>query len=103
MSLAKAAELNHYPGPRHVLDLAAQLQLYCAARWRRSRLRPHAPEAARLGTLIVDREQELDQLFATQAVNSHTLRSLTNTLPSFTAVCARAPASPCRGEAAAVA
>ena len=27
MGLAKAAELNHYPGPRHVLDLAAPLQL----------------------------------------------------------------------------
>jgi hypothetical protein len=26
MGLAKAAELNHYPGPRHVLELADQLQ-----------------------------------------------------------------------------
>ena len=27
MGLAKVAELNHYPGPRHVLDLAEPLQL----------------------------------------------------------------------------
>ena len=27
MGLAKTAELNHYPGPRHVLDLADELQL----------------------------------------------------------------------------
>jgi len=27
MGLAKAAELNHYPGPRHVLDLASELKL----------------------------------------------------------------------------
>jgi hypothetical protein len=27
MGLAKAAELNRYPGPRHVPELAAQLQL----------------------------------------------------------------------------
>ena len=27
MSLALAAELNHYPGPRHVVDLAKELGL----------------------------------------------------------------------------
>jgi hypothetical protein len=27
MGLAKATELNHYPGPRHVLDLVVPLQL----------------------------------------------------------------------------
>jgi hypothetical protein len=77
MGLAKAAELNHYPGPRHVLDLAAQLQLSAAQRaeTQQSYDRMHQ-EAVRLGTLIVDKERELDQLFATQAVHSDTLRSL---------------------------
>jgi hypothetical protein len=76
--LAKAAELNHYPGPRHVLDLAAQLQLSAAQRAETQQIydRMHQ-EAVRLGTLIVDKEQELDQLFATQAVHSDTLRRLT--------------------------
>src|SRR5262245_30244314 len=27
MGFAKAGELNHYPGPKHVLDLAKQLNL----------------------------------------------------------------------------
>jgi len=29
MGLAKAAELNHYPGPAHVLELASQLNPLC--------------------------------------------------------------------------
>lgn len=78
MGLAKAAELNHYPGPRHVLDLAAQLHLSGAQRAETQQIydRMHQ-EAVRLGTLIVDKEQELDQLFATQVVHSDTLRRLT--------------------------
>jgi Spy/CpxP family protein refolding chaperone len=78
VGLAKAAELHHYPGPRHVLDLAAQLQLSAEQRAETQQIydRMHQ-EAVRLGTLIVDKEQELDQLFTTQAVHSDTLRSLT--------------------------
>jgi Spy/CpxP family protein refolding chaperone len=78
MGLAKAAELNHYPGPRHVLDLATQLQLSETQRAETQQIydRMH-PEAVRLGTLIVDKERELDHLFATEAVNSQTLQHLT--------------------------
>jgi len=78
MGLAKAAELNHYPGPRHVLDLAAQLQLSAAQRAETQQIydRMHQ-EAVRLGTLIVDKEKELDHLFATQTVHVDTLRNLT--------------------------
>jgi len=32
MGMAKAAELNGYPGPKHVLDLAQQLRLADAER-----------------------------------------------------------------------
>jgi len=32
MGLARAAELNHYPGPLHVLELAEQLGLSAAQR-----------------------------------------------------------------------
>jgi hypothetical protein len=40
MGFAKTAELNHYPGPRHVLDLADQLQLSVSnAKERRQSLR----------------------------------------------------------------
>jgi Spy/CpxP family protein refolding chaperone len=78
MGLAKAAELNHYPGPRHVLDLATQLQLSEPQRTETQQIydRMHQ-EAVRLGTLIVDKERELDRLFTVEAIDSHTLQSLT--------------------------
>jgi Spy/CpxP family protein refolding chaperone len=77
MGLAKAAELNHYPGPRHVLDLAIPLQLSEPQRAETQRIhdRMHQ-EAVRLGTLIVDKERELEHLFAAEAVDSHTLQHL---------------------------
>jgi hypothetical protein len=78
MGQAKAAELNHYPGPRHVLDLSEQLQLSAAQRVETQQIyeRMHN-EAVRLGTLIIAKERELDHLFATQVVNLDSLRSLT--------------------------
>jgi Spy/CpxP family protein refolding chaperone len=77
MGLAKAAELNHYPGPRHVLDLATPLQLSEPQRAETQRIydRMHQ-EAVRLGTLIVDKERELEHLFAAEAVDSPTLQRL---------------------------
>ena len=77
MGLAKAAELNHYPGPRHVLDLATPLQLSEAQRTETQLIydRMHQ-EAVRLGALIVDKERELEHLFAAAAVDSHTLQRL---------------------------
>jgi Spy/CpxP family protein refolding chaperone len=77
MGLAKAAELNHYPGPRHVLDLSAELQLSEAQRVETQKIydRMHR-EAVHLGALIIDKERELNDLFATEAVNSHHLQSL---------------------------
>ena len=61
MGLAKAAELHHSPGPRYVLDLAAQLQLSAGQRAELQQIydRMHH-EGLCLGTLIVDKEQELD-------------------------------------------
>lgn len=68
MGLSKAAELNRYPGPRHVLDFASQLQLSAAqtAATQNIYARMHS-EAVRLGAAIVAREQELDRLFAHSA------------------------------------
>jgi Spy/CpxP family protein refolding chaperone len=78
MGLAKAAELNHYPGPKHTLELATELQLSEAQRAETRQIynRMHQ-EAVRLGALIIDGEKELDHLFATQAVDSDALQSLT--------------------------
>jgi Spy/CpxP family protein refolding chaperone len=78
MGLAKAAELNRYPGPRHVLDLGTQLQLSETQRAETQQIydRMHR-EAVRFGALLIDQERELDQLFATEAVDSQTLQHLT--------------------------
>jgi hypothetical protein len=78
MGLARVAELNHYPGPRHVLDLSEPLQLSATQRATTQQLYDHMhQEAVRLGALIIDKERALEHLFATQAVDSETLRSLT--------------------------
>lgn len=75
MGLAKAAELNHYPGPKHVLQMAAQLQLSekQIAETQKTFDKMHA-EAVRLGRLIVDKEKELDDLFAKGEINSNKLQ-----------------------------
>jgi Spy/CpxP family protein refolding chaperone len=77
MGLAKAAELNHYPGPRHVLDLVTPLQLSKAQSAETQKIydRMHQ-EAVRLGALIVDNERELNRLFATEAVDSENLQNV---------------------------
>ena len=76
MGLAKAAELNRYPGPLHVLELAEQLGLSEAQRKQTRKLREEVRrEASRLGKLIVEREAVLDRLFASSAINANRLRT----------------------------
>lgn len=80
MGLAKAAELNGYPGPMHTLELAQLLQLSAAQHAATRRLMDeHTARARVLGEAIVEAETELDRLFSsrqatTQAVNSATQR-----------------------------
>jgi len=62
---AKAAELNGYPGPAHVLELAQQLQLDPAQQEATSELlKSHKARAATLGAELIDAETMLDRLFA---------------------------------------
>ncbi len=77
MGLAKAAELNHYPGPKHVLELGTQLNLSAAqlTQTQKAYDRMHA-EAVRLGKLIVAKEKQLDSLYATQKINAAQLRAV---------------------------
>ena len=56
MGFAKAAELNHYPGPKHVLELADQLQL--------SEEQRRKTQAVNLGKQLVEKERLLDSRFA---------------------------------------
>ena len=62
---ALAAELNSYPGPRHLLDLAAELAL--TPEQTRAAEEAYAAmeaEARRLGQQLVEREAALDRAFA---------------------------------------
>jgi len=64
MGFAMPAELNGYPGPRHVLDLAGQLHLSAPVREKISGVfaAMHA-QAVRVGRQIVGKERLLDTLF----------------------------------------
>jgi Spy/CpxP family protein refolding chaperone len=65
MGLAKAAELNGYPGPAHVLALADRLQLTAAQRQEVAAIHARMSTGARpLGEAVIAHEQALDQLFA---------------------------------------
>jgi Spy/CpxP family protein refolding chaperone len=65
MGMAKAAELNGYPGPKHVLTLATKLGLTEDQQRRVTAIFDRMSAAAKLlGGELIAREQALDQLFA---------------------------------------
>ena len=69
MGYAKAAELNHFPGPMHVLELAGPLGLSAEQRAATERLmQAHKAEARALGAKLVAAEQALEQLFRSGTV-----------------------------------
>jgi hypothetical protein len=64
MGYAKPAELNHYPGPAHVLELADQLGLSREQRSETRRLMDaHRAQARAIGAKLVDAERSLEALF----------------------------------------
>lgn len=67
MGFAKSAELNHYPGPRHVLDNAEKLQLSP----------DQLAQTQALGRQVVAKEDELDSLFRGQHADVEKVKSLT--------------------------
>ena len=78
MGLAKAAELNRYPGPRHVLDLAEPLGLTAAQRAGTERLwTDMRAEAVRLGREILSVESRLDERFRSGTVAEPEVSALT--------------------------
>lgn len=75
MGLAKAAELNRYPGPAHVLELAEKLRLDAEQRARSEAIfSAMQADAVRQGRLLVEKERELDRLFSGGGVTSEDLR-----------------------------
>lgn len=64
MGYAKAAELNHFPGPMHALELADQLNLSAEQRAQATKLMAaHKAEARSIGAKFVEAERALDALF----------------------------------------
>lgn len=74
MGYAKAAELNHYPGPRHVLDMSQQLDLSDEQIGSvESIFEGMQNEAKIIGARIVDQERVLDEEFASGRINEELL------------------------------
>ena len=84
MGFALAAELNHYPGPKHVLEMAHGLELSDeqAARIRTIGERMSA-EAASLGATLVARERVLDRAFASRDIDAERLGTLTGEIAAL--------------------
>ena len=78
MGLAKSAELNGYPGPAHVLELAGPLALTAEQREAtKALLSDHKSAARDLGLRLIAAERELDDAFARRTVDQDTLVRLT--------------------------
>lgn len=73
--LARAAELNHYPGPAHVLELAEPLGLSPAQKAHTQQIfGDMQKDAIRQGENLVEQERTLDQEFASNSINLEKLR-----------------------------
>ncbi len=76
MGFAKAAELNRYPGPAHVLELSAGLGLSAEQRARTQAVfGAMQREAARLGRELVEEERALDAAFGSGTITAATLEA----------------------------
>jgi Spy/CpxP family protein refolding chaperone len=78
MGLALAAELNGYPGPRHVLDLAGDLKLSPKQQRRTADLfTAMQHETSALGERLIEAERALDRLFAEGRATPQSLSAAT--------------------------
>jgi Spy/CpxP family protein refolding chaperone len=75
MGLARSAEMNQYPGPKHLLELAKALSLTSDQQKEISAIREDMLKRARpLGQAIVDAERELDAAFRSGTITEADLR-----------------------------
>lgn len=78
MGLALAAELNGYPGPLHVLELADKLELSADQRASVTAMFDSMKaEAVRLGSKLIEQEAGLDMQFASRTVTPESLKAAT--------------------------
>jgi Spy/CpxP family protein refolding chaperone len=85
MGFAKAAELNRYPGPLHVLENGRRLELSDAQTQAMAALLTRHKERARaLGERVVQLERELDGLFASGKPDAMSVDRLTASIAETT-------------------
>jgi hypothetical protein len=78
MGLAKAAELNHYPGPAHVLEFKDQLGLSPdQVRAVEASFQRMSAAAKPLGAALIERERALDRGFAERRMTAAELQGAT--------------------------
>jgi len=78
MGLALPAELNGYPGPIHVLELADQLALSAEQKASiKDLFDSMKAEAVPLGAKLLEKEAALDQQFADHSVTAESLKAVT--------------------------
>src|SRR6266851_820156 len=78
MGLALAAELNGYPGPSHVLELADKLELTADQRTSvKALFNSMKAEALPLGSKLIEQEADLDRQFASRTVTPESLKAST--------------------------
>jgi Spy/CpxP family protein refolding chaperone len=83
MGLALAAELNGFPGPLHVLELAHELGLSAVQRARmEASVAAMKAETAPIGERLIAQEAELDRLFASRKIDHASLASATRAIGS---------------------
>jgi len=76
MGLAKAAELNHFPGPLHVIDEARKLDLSKEQlKLTRQLFDKMKQEAVMTGNQIITSEQQLDKMFASGTISEVQLQN----------------------------
>lgn len=83
MSLALAGELNGYPGPRHVLELAEKLELTSDQRTKVETIMERMKrDAIRIGKEIIEAEKALDVAFRDSTIDPRRLAELTAAIAS---------------------
>ena len=83
MSLALAGELNGYPGPRHVLELAEKLELTSEQRTKVEEIMGRMKrDAIRIGEQIIEAEKALDVAFRDATIDPRRLAELTAAIAS---------------------
>lgn len=84
MGFALPAELNHYPGPKHVLELADELGLSTEQREATEEIFAAMQERAQaLGAEIIEAERHLNQRFRHRHVDEGSLREQTGAIAAL--------------------